>query len=228
MPLPKVTATRVLGFATTALAAYAVWIAMRGMSVLAHGGVKDFDGAFDYPAWAIVHFAPALVFAAILPLQLWPRVRDTHPRVHRLAGRIAATCGTIAAVAGVPLVYVMPARPLGERVFMTTVGIGFLTMLWRGVAAARRGDSVSHRAWMLRATAGGLSAIVQRVIFPFFAAAGIDSMARFWDLFLAAAWLATAINFTVVEWWIHRTSLSGRELHWNPLRNEAALEGIHQ
>jgi len=204
------------------LASYGAWTAARGIWVLGHGGVKDFDGAFNYPGWAIVHFLAGLVFAAILPFQLWTAVRDAYPRVHRIAGRVAACSGTAVATAGVPLAFVMPARPLGERVFMTTVGIAFLTMLWRGIAAARRGDYTTHRACMLRATAGAMSAMTQRVIFPLFAAACIDSMARFWDLFLAAAWLATAINFTIAEWWIRRATLSGRELDWHPLRDESA------
>jgi hypothetical protein len=55
---------------------------------------------------------------------------------------------------------------------------------------------------MLRVTAAALGPLTERVIFPFFAAAGIDSMVRFWDLFDTALWFSLAINLAVVEWWI--------------------------
>lgn len=217
-----------LGFAAAGLAAFGMWIAVRATWVLAHGGMQDFGGAFRYPRWSVLHFVPALLFAAILPFQLSPRVRNAYPRVHRVAGRVAAVSGATLAAAGLVLPFVMPARPLGERVFMTTFGGVFLLMLWRGIAAARRGDYATHRTWMLRVTASALSPVMQRVVFPFLAAAGIDSMARFWDLFLTAAWLATAINLTVAEWWIRHTSTSRRELHWDALRDEPALERVVQ
>ena len=224
----KATPATWIGSVVVGLAGFGIWLAVRAMWVLAHGGMKDFGGAFNYPVGALAHFLPAALFAAILPFQLWPRVRDAHPRLHRVAGRIAGACGAVLASAGLVLPFVMPARPLGEKVFMTTFGGLFLLILSFGIAAARRGDYSTHRTWMLRLTAAALSPITQRLIFPFLAAAGIDGMARFWDLFLTAVWLGTAINLIVAEWWIRRAAVSGRELDWHPLRNESALEGVRQ
>jgi uncharacterized membrane protein len=202
---------QVLAVAVTALALFGIWITARATWVIAHGGDTSFQGTFNYPSWSTVHFVPALVFALILPFQLWPDLRRLYPQLHRRAGRVASLAGVLFSVTGLILPFVMPARPFGERAFMTTVSSLFAILLACGVRAARRKDFVAHRQWMLRVTAGALSPLTQRVILPFFAAAGIDSLPRFWDLFLTAAWSATALNFVVAEWWIRRAAASPAE-----------------
>ena len=210
-----------------ALVLFGVWTTTHAGWVLAHGGTHAFGGAFDYPRWAALHFASALIFIVILPFQLWPSVRNRFRQAHRVAGRIAAGCAVVFAGTGLVLPAVMPARPFGERAFMTTVSIAFLFLVARGVDAARRGDVAAHRRWMLRVTAAGLAPLTQRLLFPFLAAAGIDSMARFWDLFTTALWLSAAINFTVVEWWLVRASRepihSGFDHRREPFGDERAI-----
>ena len=198
-----------LGSAIVALALFGVSLTIRAMWVLAHGGNKAFGGAFDYPRWSAVHFVPALVFVAILPFQLWSHLREVYPRVHRIAGRVAAICGAAFSLTGLALPFAMPARPFGERAFMTTMGSLFGLLLWKGIAAARRGDIAAHRRWMVRVTAAALSPLTERIIFPFLAAAGIDSMSRFWDLFVTALWLSTLVNLVIAEWWIQGTAAPG-------------------
>jgi uncharacterized membrane protein len=161
--------------------------------------------------WSTVHFVPALVFALILPFQLWPGSRRLYPHLHRVAGRVASIACILFSLTGLILPFTMPSRPFGERAFMTTVSCLSLILLACGVQAARRKDFVAHRRWMLRVTAGALSPLTQRVILPIFAVAGIDSLPRFWDLFLTAAWFATAVNFAMAEWWIRRVTVSAAE-----------------
>src|SRR5262249_52075113 len=175
--------------------------------VVAHGGDSSFEGMFRYPAWATVHFVPALVFTLVLPFQLWSGPRRLYPRWHRLSGRVGGIAATLFSVTGVLLPFVMPTRPLGERAFMTMVSWLFLVFLSMGVVAARRRDFGSHRRWMLRVTALAMGPLTQRVLFPFFAAAGIDSLPRFWDLFMTAAWFSAALNIVIAEWWIRRTAV---------------------
>ena len=193
------------GAAILSLGIYGVFVTTRAMWVLAHGGNQAFDGAFDYPRWSAVHFAAAFAFVIILPFQLSSWIRAAAPRMHRVAGRIAAASGLAFALTGLALPLAMPARPFGERTFMMVAGCLFLFLIWRGVAAARRRDFVTHRLWMLRVTALALGPLTQRVMLPFFAAAGIDSMARFWDLFVTTLWLSAVLNFVIAEWWIRRT-----------------------
>src|SRR5262249_45836885 len=103
------------------------------------------------------------------------------------------------------LPFVMPTRPFGERAFMTAVSWLFVVLLSLGVRAARRRDFVSHRRWMLRVTAAAMGPLTQ-LLFPLFAAAGIDSLPRFWDLFMTAAWFSLALNIGIAEWWIWRSA----------------------
>ena len=196
----------VLGTLLIALAGFGIWITARATWVVAHGGDTSFEGAFHYPEWATVHFVPALVFALVLPFQLWSGSRRRYPRWHRLSGRVAAIAATLFSVTGLLLPFVMPTRPFGERAFMTVVSWLFLVFLSLGVRAARRRDVVSHRRWMLRVTAVAMGPLTQRVLFPFFAAAGIDSLPRFWDLFMTAAWFSAALTIVTAEWWIRRTA----------------------
>jgi uncharacterized membrane protein len=169
-------------------------------------GDPMYEGLFDFPAWAVAHFVTALAFVILVPFQLSAYLRNRYRVAHRIVGWVAVTCGVVFALTGLVLPQVMPARPFGERAFFTIAGLGYLFLLWRGVAAARRGDIPTHRRWMLRVTALALSPATWRVIFPFFAATGIDSINRFWDLFTAALWTAAGINFGIVEWWLYLTS----------------------
>ena len=87
---------------------------------------------------------------------------------------------------------------------MTIVGVAIVLMLARGIRAIRRGEISAHRRWMLRVAALGLAPMTQRLVFPAFAAFGILSLERFWDLFTTALWVSAAINLVSAEWWIQR------------------------
>jgi len=195
-----------IGTAVSGLVALGVWVTLRATWSVAHGGNSAFAGAFDYPGWVAAHFVSALMFVTILPFQLLPHVRSTYPHAHRIAGRVAAGSGVIFSLTGLAIPWVMPARPFGELAFMTTMGLVFPLLVGRGIVAARRRDFAAHRRWMLRVTAAALGPLTDRAIFPLFAAAGIDSMLRFWDLFVSALWFSLAINVLVVEWWIQRSA----------------------
>jgi uncharacterized membrane protein len=211
MMLPKlrhIGPAQILPAGVVGLASFGVGITARATWVVAHGGDTSFDGMFRYPAWSTVHFVPALVFTLILPFQLWSGSRRRFPRCHRLGGRVAAVAGVLFCLTGFVLPYLMPARPFSERAFMTPVSCLFAVVLGLGVMAARRRDFVAHRRWMLRVTALALGPLTQRAIFPFFAAAGIDGVPRFWDLFMSAAWFSLVVNIVIVEWWIRRTAVA--------------------
>src|SRR5262245_15612865 len=109
MVLPKlrhIGPAQILPAGVVALAAFGVGMTARATWVVAHGGYSSFDGMFHYPAWSTVHFVPALVFVLILPFQLWSRSRRRWPRVHRLAGRVAAVAGVLFGLTGFVLPYV--------------------------------------------------------------------------------------------------------------------------
>jgi uncharacterized membrane protein len=158
-----------------------------------------------YPNWAHSHFATATTFTGLALLQLWPRLRARRPALHRALGRTTAVVGAGMAVSGIALVYTAPGRPVSELIFMSTFLLAFGALLALGVRAAVRGDFVAHRAWMVRMVATAFTPVTQRLVFPPFAAAiGIDGIDTFWQLFTSAAWIAWALNMTVVEAWLRR------------------------
>jgi hypothetical protein len=123
------------------LASYGVWLPLHATWITTHGGNPAFDGAFNYPLWSLAHFVPAMAFVVILPFQLWSTIRRTYPRVHRIAGRVAVASGVAFSTTGLVLPYTMPARPFGERAFMTASSLFFCCCC--GAGSPPRGDTIS-------------------------------------------------------------------------------------
>ena len=193
----------VVAAALAGLCAFGVYACAHALGVLA--GVFPVGKLPPYPAWTAIHFTAGLGFVVLVPLQFWPALRRTRPRLHRLVGRVAVACAGAMAAAGGPIAYLAPDRPIAERIFFAAYLSIFAYCLYRGFAAALARDIPTHRAWMTRMTAVALTALVQRLVFlPFAAIIGIHSRAEFWELFVSAAWLSLAIDLAVVEWWLAR------------------------
>ena len=164
-----------------------------------------------YAPWTALHFSTAIVFASLLPLQLWPALRARRPALHRWTGRFAAGVGAVMAASGVSMAYLVPERPVAEKIFMTAFFLTWSGMLALGVRAAMRRDIETHRAWMARMTATSLTPLVQRLIFPAFAlGVGIDGLATFWQLFVSAAWIAWALSLATAEVWLRGRPAAAR------------------
>jgi uncharacterized membrane protein len=167
-----------------------------------------FGDLFDYPPWSLAHFVPGMLFMALTPFQLWARFRNRYRTLHRWGGRVVVASALFLGVSGVMFVFLMPARPVAERVFMLTFFVAFLFFLMKAFAAARRRDFVRHRAWMIRMFSTGLTITTQRLLLPVFILfAGLNSVAEFWDHFVTAAWLAWVIQLALAEWWIARDTM---------------------
>jgi hypothetical protein len=61
--------------------------------------------------------------------------------VHRIAGRVAVASGVAFSTTGLVLPYTMPARPFGERAFMTASSLFFCCCC--GAGSPPRGDTIS-------------------------------------------------------------------------------------
>jgi hypothetical protein len=118
--------------------------------------------------------------------------------------RAALTASLPLGLTGIALPYAMPARPLGERLFMTGVATAFLLCALRALLAVRARDFSRHRTWMFRTVALGFAPMTQRLVFPLLvtAAGGIEDVPSFWTLFTGAAWAGVATNLGVAEWWL--------------------------
>lgn len=158
---------------------------------------------FDYPPWALTHFVPGALFMGLAPFQLWASFRNRHRTLHRWSGRLVIACSVLLGLSGIAFPFTMPQRPGAEQMFMTMFGIWFLFVTAQALAAARRRDFATHRQWMIRLFANGLTITTQRLLLPvFIATGGVASVEEFWRHFLGAAWLAWAIQIGVAEWWV--------------------------
>lgn len=193
---------KLIRFAVVGLALFGVAGSIIALLRLAH--VAPPSKLPPYPAWTALHFGPAMVFVVLMSLQLWPGLRAARPRLHRLTGRVAVVVGAVMAAGGVAMVWLVPERPVSERIFMSVFFAAWSVMLGLGVRAARVRDFATHRAWMARMSATTLTPLTQRVLFPVLALSfGIDGLATFWQLFVSAAWIGWGINLVVAEAWIH-------------------------
>ncbi len=156
-----------------------------------------------FPLPLVVHIVGATVFALAGALQLVPRFRRRHLAWHRRAGRVLAIAGVLVAVSALWMTLFWEAQPgTGPLlvVLRLVFGTAMVAALVLGVAAARRRDVPTHRAWMIRAYAIGLAAGTQAFT-EGVAEALLGTGVLVGDLAKGAGWV---INLAVAEWVIRR------------------------
>jgi hypothetical protein len=164
------------------------------------------DALFEYPVWGAAHFLPGLLFMTLVPLQLWAGLRNRHRVFHRWSGRMLVAAGVFLGVSGAAFPFFMSGRAFSERVVISTFFLLFFFFLSKAFIAARRRDFVRHREWMIRWFAIALAISTQRILLPvFIVTAGVTDARSFWEIFVSATWLATAIQVLIAEWWISST-----------------------
>lgn len=112
----------------------------------------------------VAHVVFGTVALVTCCLQVWPVLRQRHPKVHRWSGRLYLVAGVLpAGVSGVAVALVSPS---GLSMQMSTI---MTSVLWVGTAVAgyrmarqRRFDD--HRRWMVRSFALTLSIILSRIL----------------------------------------------------------------
>ena len=113
------------------------------------------------PLPVVLHIVGATVFCLLGAFQFHPGLRRRRPRWHRVAGRVVAPAGVVAALAGLWMA-VFTDLPAGDgpllEVFRLVFGTGMVAALVLGVVAIRRGDVVTHSAWVTRGYAIGQGA----------------------------------------------------------------------
>jgi uncharacterized membrane protein len=170
-----------------------------------------------FPAALVVHILGATLYAVVGAAQFLPRFRRRHLTWHRRAGRVLAIAGLLVAGSALWMTLLYPQKP-GTGALLYVLRLGFASAmvvgLVLGVAAARRHDLASHRAWMIRAyaiaLAAGTQAFTEGIGEATFGAGVLRS-----DLAKGAGWV---INLAVAEWAIRRGATAGRR---NPERGPA-------
>ena len=163
-----------------------------------------------YPLLVAHIFLGSVVLLAAC-LQVWPWLRQHHPRVHRTSGRIYVAAALPASVC------VMIIAPLTLHGANAQVANSILAMLWFGTTlagyrAVRQGRYLDHRRWMLRSFALSFSIIANRVwlmvlfavfVPELFTGAEVDP-AALEQAIGVSTWISWLVNLLVVQWWLDR------------------------
>jgi hypothetical protein len=153
-----------------------------------------------YPLLVIHMIAGAITMLTVC-LQVWPWLRQHHPKVHRVSGRVYLLATLVSG--GLGLVIVWWAPQAGK------VGALCLLLFWLATSAAayravRRGDYVRHRRYMLYSFAVATNNIV-----AFFGLLVIQALKIPLDMAYyaeAARWIPWVGNVMLVQWWLYRTA----------------------
>jgi uncharacterized membrane protein len=159
---------------------------------------------FANPLPVALHILTVVPYSIVGAFQFAPRFRRRRRGWHRAAGRVLVAFGLTAALSGLwmTLAYPWPEGD-GEVLYVTRLvfGSAMVVSILLAVRAIRRGDFVSHGAWMTRGYAIGLGAGTQVLThLPWFILVGKpgEAMRAF---LMGAGWV---VNVLVAEWVIQR------------------------
>jgi uncharacterized membrane protein len=149
------------------------------------------------PTAAVVHILSSFVFCILGAYQFIKSIRNNHPFLHKVAGRIVVFSGLLAALSGVWLTifYSFPSSLQGNLLFSVRLVVGFsmASFILLGLSSVLNGHVELHRAWMIRAYALGQGAGTQVLIaIPWFIAAG-EPEGFIRDIQMTASWVVNVI-----------------------------------
>jgi hypothetical protein len=164
---------------------------------------------FADPVPVVAHIIGVTVFCVLGAFQFSAGFRARWPRWHRIAGRVVAPCGLVAALAGLWMTVFYPrAADVGDLLtgFRLVFGTAMAVSLVLGFAAVMRRDIAGHRAWMTRGYAIGIGAGTQAVTqLPVIVVLGsLNTLTN--ALMSLGAWL---LNLAIAEWFLRRRSRRG-------------------
>jgi uncharacterized membrane protein len=174
------------------------------------GGVTSENARFmAAPAPVTLHIVSATLFCVLGALQFDSAIRLRHRRLHRIAGRVAAPCGIVAALTGMWMTatYPIPAELQGEFLYgvRMVVGLAMTLAVVASVHAVLLRRIAQHEAWMVRAYALGQGAGTQVLIMLAVSwMAGVPTFVLR-DALMASAW---GLNVVFAEWIIRRRPAS--------------------
>ena len=177
------------------------------LSDLASGGsVTAEDARFmAMPAPVVMHIVCASLFCVLGAFQFDSALRQRFPQLHRVAGRVAAPCGIVAALTGLWMTaaYAIPAELQGPLLYgvRMLVGLAMTLAVIVSIRAVLQRRIAQHKAWMVRAYALGQGAGTQvLILLPVTLLAGAPTFI-FRDVLMASAW---ALNMAFAEWVVRR------------------------
>ncbi|WP_345008601.1 DUF2306 domain-containing protein [Streptomyces shaanxiensis] len=163
----------------------------------------------------VAHILFGAVAMVTCCLQVWPWLRQAHPAVHRVSGRLYVFAGVLPA--GVLGIVVGATSPHGLTMRMSSV---MLSVLWlaftiAGYRTARQRRWGDHRRWMIRSFAATMAIPLNRV-YAFLLEATVlplpasddPAVLEAWthDLVGNADWPGWVTTLLIAEWWLTERS----------------------
>jgi uncharacterized membrane protein len=162
-----------------------------------------------YPTIVALHVILGGVYLVFAPFQFVKRIRSRHLGYHRLAGRLLVLIGLVVGTTALFMGMVIPFSGWIERVYIGLFGTYFILALIKGFVHIRAGRVASHREWMIRAFAMGLSIATMRLIFiPALLVVADPTQGQLRTLSAAAFLVAFVLYASVAELWIRATRRS--------------------
>jgi uncharacterized membrane protein len=144
-----------------------------------------------------LHIVPGFIFLVLGPLQFISAIRACWPKFHRWSGRLFVVSGLVTAVTAILINMVFP--PVGglfKSIAVIVFSCAQIITLLVALRAILRRDIATHRAWMMRAFAIGLSVSTMRIFFiPAYFLYGIPN-----DFTIALGmWVGFSVNIIAAE-----------------------------
>jgi uncharacterized membrane protein YozB (DUF420 family) len=173
------------------------------------GGQVRPDNArfFDSPIPVLIHIPAVTVYLVLGAFQFVPSLRrGKRGRVswHKIAGRILAPLGLLAALSGLWMAVFYDLPPLDGTLLLIlrlVFGSAMVAFIVLGFIAVRRRNYVRHSEWMSRAYAIGIAqGTIAVVTLPWVLLVGpVNELSR--ALLIGASWV---LSLAVAEYFIYR------------------------
>ncbi|MFF1254785.1 DUF2306 domain-containing protein [Pseudarthrobacter sp. NPDC058329] len=162
---------------------------------------------FDSPVPVLIHIPTVTVYLVLGAFQFVPSLRRGQrgrPSWHKIAGRILAPLGLLAALSGLWMAVFYDLPPLDGTLLLIlrlVFGSAMVAFIVLGFIAVRRRNYVRHSEWMSRAYAIGIAqGTIVVVTIPWVVLVGpVTELSR--ALLIGASWV---LSLAVAEFFIHR------------------------
>jgi uncharacterized membrane protein len=167
------------------------------------------------PAAFFVHALAGVLFGVLGPLQFVLALRQRFAALHRWAGRVFVLSGLGLGLSGLVLLLRVESLSTGLLDAARGVfGLALVVSLVLGVAAARAGQWIRHRTWMIRAYAVGMgTGPVSLVMFPVYLIRGEPLKGLVSDTVVVGLWL---LSIALGEWVIRTMAARTEGRHLQP------------
>jgi uncharacterized membrane protein len=143
----------------------------------------------------VPHLLGGLVAIVAGPLQFWPRIRSSHPKVHRITGRVYLTGILVGAVGGISLA-LTTRGPVAYAAGLFALSVAWLLTASLAFYAIKQRDFVQHKEWMIRSYVVTFSFVTFRLVTDVLGYLGIGEQMVNYTLM---AWAAWALPLLVTE-----------------------------